>query len=141
MKTFTKILFASLAAASLVLGLAHSYQTRTQSHQVALPKTLPISVKLDPSQDGRVLWLEVTSLVDQITVNDIIINRGNCHLSSQLPTDENGRTLPPIPYSPKTLKFGEFTMDLPIVCQVLEADVSTDQGNFQFNWMNNQSDD
>jgi hypothetical protein len=89
---------------------------------------------------------------DNVTIQQVILNRGNC----QAPWNEQAaepRDRLPDPFRqpwgpremwlgmvgvqlPKSLKFGE-TLELPLVlqvCELLEAEVKTDKGDWTFTW-------
>ena len=69
--------------------------------------------------------LVITSKVDAITLNEIIVNRGNCYVSYQLPYYGSVPT--------RNLRFGENTSyRLPSECVPLEVEIHTNQGNFKF---------
>ena len=71
----------------------------------------------------------VTSLVDDIEVEDIVVNRGNCKSPFYQLTGETRYKLP------KRLKYGEIaTMEFELPCQVMQVDVSTNKGNWAMNY-------
>lgn len=67
--------------------------------------------------------IEIQSTVDQVQVNKVLINRGNCPISYWL-------------YKNPNLKFG-YAMQAVLSCdmdQIREVTVETDQGEFTFNF-------
>ena len=90
------------AQLSIVLGhRAPAYSLRIRTH-------------LD--RDGRQLMLGITSLVDEITIQTVTINRGNCTfwVAATRPRLRLGQTLD-----------GHITTDN---CEPIEVEVTTDQG-------------
>jgi len=89
-----------------------------------LPQPVPVSADLT---DSLIPTLVITSLVDNITVQNTVVNQGNC-----LSTDDTPG--PQEKFIPKTLKFGEF-LPVRLGClKVLEVVVSTDLGDYSFTW-------
>lgn len=70
-------------------------------------------------------WIEITSIVDEIEVMDVKVNRGNCDLSLD-PVISRMKF-----YGLKSfkLKYGE-TIILKHNCTILSVDLVTDQGSF-----------
>jgi hypothetical protein len=82
----------------------------------------PVEVKLKQNPLNAMtgfttsLIIEVSSTVDQVKVNSVVINRGNCHSSG----------------SPAQLKFGQNANFHTSGCDVKEVEVDTDDGSFTF---------
>jgi hypothetical protein len=79
--------------------------------------------------NGRTTYepsVKIVAKVDNVTIQQVILNRGNCS-GEVIWTAPSGE-----PHSlPKSLKFGE-TVTLPVKCEVIEAEVKTDKGNWTF---------
>lgn len=71
------------------------------------------------------LELKVKAIVDEVTINDIVINRGNCKFEK-----------PNKKYSlPKDLKFGQDAIYVVIEdCNLTQVDVVTNKGTWQFSY-------
>lgn len=83
---------------------------------------VPIEVELRPNTLNDVMGVNltpnivVTSKVDQIQVNSVEINRGNCKPSGDA----------------MQLKFGQSMRFITYSCDIKEVEVNTDKGNFTF---------
>lgn len=85
----------------------------------------PVSVELNYNAYSGTPQLIITSTVDEVEVKSVQINRGNCIISN------------PYKALPYKLKFGEFVrIGAPGCPDVLEAYISTSEGNFDFNFKN-----
>jgi len=69
----------------------------------------------------------ITSVVDNLTINDVIVNKGNCAYNKTF----NGHVDVVIPFKSRKLAFGEeLKVSLGQSCKVLKIDVKTDQGDW-----------
>lgn len=96
--------------------------------EVALEESeVPVSISFErvPGALGQPLtYLIVQSTSDEVQVNSIDLNRGNC---SAVPPSQSGAELP------RTLKFGQSMRLLVIGCEsVLEVSVDTNTGEHTF---------
>ncbi|MFZ3325121.1 MAG: hypothetical protein WA231_04180, partial [Methylocella sp.] len=67
----------------------------------------------------------ITSLIDTVTIQNTIVNRGNCHAFNVVGNPN---------FVPLTLKFGEVASIMVTCEKVLEVVVSTDRGDYSFTW-------
>lgn len=68
---------------------------------------------------NKMLTVKTTSKVDAITINDIIVNKGNCKMIKLAKV------------FPKKLKFGESVeVGFPANCNALQVEVVTNNGNW-----------
>ena len=80
-----------------------------------------VSVTKSDADSPGILWeLRITGRVDNVTIENVIVNRG-CKAQST----------PPLP---QTLKFGETHLYGYYRCDPIEVQVATDQGNSTFTW-------
>ena len=80
-------------------------------------KTLTGNSFMGPTQ---VPIVEVTSLVDSVVVEDVIVNNGNCKMTAYRQKE-----------FPKTLGYGQMaTAGYTASCNLIKVDVVTDQGNW-----------
>lgn len=72
----------------------------------------------------------ITSVVDNLTINDVIVNKGNCKYRNETLAQNNGKIVV-VPLVPSELTFGK-QLEIPLVksCKVLKIDVKTDQGDW-----------
>jgi len=67
--------------------------------------------------------IKVTAISDEIAVEDIVVNRGNCKIINV------GKKFP------NTLKFGEYvSVTVPTSCSVSEIEVVTDDGDWSMSY-------
>ena len=97
------------------------------------PETSPIDIEAS-TQNGKNI-LELTALQDNLQINDIIVNRGNCKVQlsySQLDLIQNK----PRPRFPITLKYGQSTQAWTYTkgCNLREATVQTNQDDWTWTW-------
>jgi hypothetical protein len=74
--------------------------------------------------------LNLQSLVDEIEITEIIINRGNAQVGTMTP-----QLAPGFPQSkrfPATLKYGDMQSFASSTCGILEVTIKTDRGDFTF---------
>ena len=72
--------------------------------------------------------VHVQSLADSITIQDIVVNRGNCPIQ-KMPTVYAGSK--PVPLVPSTLPYGkEIAVYIKGPCSVAEINVITSQGDW-----------
>jgi len=74
----------------------------------------------------RIKYVEVKvkAISDEVTVDDVIVNRGNCKI-------ENKNTLNGKPILPKQLRFGEsVSVSFSGPCEAAQVDVVTDDGSW-----------
>ncbi|AUM05031.1 MULTISPECIES: hypothetical protein [Enterobacter] len=72
--------------------------------------------------------VHVQSLTDSVTINDVVVNRGNCPIQ-KLPTVYAGSK--PVALVPSTLTYGkEITVYIKGPCSVAEINVITSQGDW-----------
>jgi len=77
----------------------------------------PVSVGFD--YVGTLRFIKVSSVVNEVTITGITVNRGNCRGPSDLP---------------KTLKFGEYVGYPFSECSnLIEITIETNKGDFDFN--------
>lgn len=82
----------------------------------------PVSVELGQNQFWGTPQLTITSVTDEVTVNAVDVNRGNCKSN-------------PHQKMPYTLSFGtSFKIDTPACQNVLEVNISTSDGDFSFSF-------
>lgn len=83
----------------------------------------PVSVTLGENSFWHSPQITITSLVEEVTVEAVKINRGNC------PANLHEK----LPYK---ITFGNaLKVDATVACsKVIEAEVTTDKGNFSFTW-------
>lgn len=80
----------------------------------------PVSVELGHNQFGQP-DVKITSIIDEVTVKDITLNRGNCKAETRSPL-------------PKTIKFGQ-SFNAVSACQnLIEISLSTSKGDFDFSF-------
>ncbi|MDP3008352.1 MAG: hypothetical protein Q8N30_04690 [Methylococcales bacterium] len=97
-----------------VIGLLMSNLVMAESE-----KEPPVQIGTRQQHGYKVIT--VTSMVDAITIEDIIVNRGNCSLEGFRGS------------LPAKLKFGEiFTIPLPLSCSAIEIIANTDKGKWFF---------
>ena len=71
--------------------------------------------------------VRVMAVSDNITINEITVNRGNCQvLNKNFVTNK--------PAFPVTLKYGQEMMVMAGTCTVMQVDVATSQGNWQMKY-------
>ncbi|MAC34945.1 MULTISPECIES: hypothetical protein [Idiomarina] len=77
---------------------------------------------------GTYFVIEITSIEEQVTVEDMLVNRGNCDYSDKTPYSRK-------PYLPTDLKYGE-SIELKIYddCSLTEIEVVTDSGSTVVNY-------
>ncbi|HCE8851237.1 TPA: hypothetical protein NHU67_001625 [Citrobacter freundii] len=72
--------------------------------------------------------VHVQSLADSVTINDVVVNRGNCPIQ-KTPTVYAGSK--PVPLIPSTLPYGkEIAVYIKGPCTVAEINVITSQGDW-----------
>lgn len=78
--------------------------------------------------NGTYFVVEITSLEEQVTVEDMLVNRGNCDYSDKTPYSQK-------PYLPTDLKYGE-SIELKIYddCSLTEIEVVTGSGSTVVNY-------
>ena len=78
--------------------------------------------------NGTYFVVEITSLEDQVAVEDMIVNRGNCDYSETTPYSRK-------PYLPTDLNYGE-SIELKVYddCSLTEIEVVTDGGSTVVNY-------
>jgi hypothetical protein len=96
-----------------------------QNQAQAIPETAPVKIALErnPSHDFM-SKVRVQAVVDQVTVYNVTLNRGNCPLYENLN-----------PEAPKKIGFGN-SLVVDAKCNkdnIIEVVVSTDQGDWTFN--------
>lgn len=84
----------------------------------------PVSVYTSPGPNG-ILYVEVQSDVNRITIQNVVVNRGNCDVSS------TGQ----MRVYPSTLGYGDVEKYRTYAssCHIREVQVITDQGSYIFN--------
>ncbi|OHD95371.1 MAG: hypothetical protein A2019_04275 [Sulfurimonas sp. GWF2_37_8] len=66
----------------------------------------------------------ITSVVDNLTINDVIVNKGNCKYSKETLALHNGRGVA-VPLLPSELTFGkQLEISLDKSCKVLKIDLN-----------------
>ena len=85
----------------------------------------PVDIKVVEAKSNlyggvTVPTIYVTSVVDSVTIKDVLVNKGNCRMSFNTE----------FPYN---LKYGEKYATSGVICNVIQVDVITDQGT----WTNN----
>ncbi|SEL24089.1 hypothetical protein [Acinetobacter sp. DSM 11652] len=92
----------------------HSSQT--------IPKESPIKISLEPNPAHNFMSiLKIQSVVDEVTVQDVHLNRGNCPLYAKM-------------NSPRKVTFGNW-ISVDANCnknKIIEVTISTDQGDWIF---------
>jgi len=89
----------------------------------------PVSVEIEQEQ-GFGPYLKVTSVVKEVTVTDITVNRGNCDVTGYAIRFMGSG---PDKGLPITLKFGEYIRQLS--CDnLIETTIATNKGDFVFNF-------
>lgn len=80
--------------------------------------------KVNPVFHVHYVKVKVRAIEDEVTVKDIIVNRGNCQI-------ENINAFNGQPMLPKTLKFGE-SVDVAFSapCEASQVDVVTNKGSW-----------
>lgn len=69
----------------------------------------------------------VTSVVDNLTINNVVVNKGNCYMNKAVWN----------PQLPSKLIFGkQLEIALNKDCKVLKVDIKTDQGDWTANFKN-----
>lgn len=92
----------------------------------------PVSVEIEHAQDLVIPTpvLKVTSVVKEVTVTDITVNRGNCDVTGYAIRFMGSG---PDKGLPITLKFGEYIRQLS--CDnLIETTIATNKGDFVFNF-------
>jgi len=113
---FKKLLLTTAACVCLI------------GHALATEST-PINVKIIPYGNNYIV--KITAIVDNVIVNGVKLNRGNCtysesHAAGHLITSSN---------STVTLKYGEiYTIETACI-NLIEVMVETDQGTWTLNTM------
>ena len=80
--------------------------------------------KINPLFGIPYVQVKARALDDNVTVEDIIVNRGNCKI-------ENVEFMSKKPILPKTLKFGEsVSVSFSGPCQASQVDVVTNKGRW-----------
>lgn len=69
--------------------------------------------------------LEITSRTDDVFIQNIILNRGNCRIAAPGEKPNNPRL-------PARLKFGTKISFYTTMCQILEADIVTNRGTITY---------
>ncbi len=76
----------------------------------------------------KYIEVKVSSIVDEVVVEDIVVNRGNCKI-------QNINVMNRKPIIPKQLKFGEsVSVSFSGPCEASQVDVETDQGSYTVNY-------
>ncbi|MFZ5204223.1 hypothetical protein ACWKYH_17225 [Enterobacter sp. UPMP2076] len=76
--------------------------------------------------------VHVQSLTDSVTINDVVVNRGNCPIQ-KMPTVYAGSK--PVALVPSTLPYGkEIAVYIKGPCSVVEINVITSQGDWQMKY-------
>jgi len=89
----------------------------------------PVSVEREQDKFGP--FVKVTSVVNEITVTDIKLNRGNCGVTRSVLFMGSG----PLRDLPITLKFGEDISKSISSCEnLIETTIATNKGDFVFNF-------
>ncbi|HCT39762.1 MAG TPA: hypothetical protein DF427_01000 [Moraxellaceae bacterium] len=81
----------------------------------------PVTVEIGQSQAWGTPQIEITSIVDGVTVKEVKVNRGNC-------------TAAPYQELPRDLAMGTTLIAVPGCPNVVEVAVSTDKGNYDFSF-------
>lgn len=84
--------------------------------------------KVNQTFNVKYVEVKVTSKVDKIEIQNVVVNRGNCKIE-KIREMFGGKTLP------KTLEYGEtaeFSFSGP--CSASEVEVDTDQGSWTWNY-------
>ncbi|EAA4081177.1 hypothetical protein DO628_04280 [Salmonella enterica subsp. salamae] len=104
----------------------NSTQQSNQDREQTQTNQNPIEVRLaENTAWGTMSMVNITSLTNSVTINDVVVNRGNCTLfvSNQLKQ-----------YRQRTLKYGEQTKyGFNTDCNIREIVVKTNQGDWVFN--------
>lgn len=81
--------------------------------------------KINPIWHLEYILVKIFSVVDEVVINDVILNRGNCKI-------ENIDVFSKRPIIPKNLKFGEsVSVSFSAPCEkALQLDIITNQGNW-----------
>jgi len=80
------------------------------------------------------LNIHITSLVDDVTIEKLIVNRGNCKVNNEYIGRSNG-SLYRTTVLPKKLQYGkQVKVHIIAGCTVMEAEVITDKGIFTYKW-------
>ena len=95
----------------LLLGVTVCYASGSKA---------PIEVKVESNQHGS--GIRIVSLVDTVTIQNVIINRGNSPLIKH----------PQLPGLPYTIKFGQDTVYATKSTRVIELEIQTDKGNWKY---------
>lgn len=98
----------------------------------------PIKIEIVQKYD-RVMYsyfpeIIITSVVDKLKINDVIVNKGNCKYTNLniVMQDRNFKTVPLVP---SELTFGkQLGIALNRDCKVLKVDVKTNQGDWTANF-------
>lgn len=75
--------------------------------------------------------ITLTSLIDNVEVQNVIVNKGNCEYKNEDLAYENGQ-MKAIKLIPKKLSFGKQLEVRLKSCKVLEVGLETDHGDFSF---------
>lgn len=85
------------------------------------PVAIQASEKINPLFGFRYVNLEITSLVDEVEITNVIINKGNCK------PGYSANSLP------KNIKYGQiFNISAAAGCKVINVKVATNQGNWEY---------
>ncbi|WP_287786875.1 MULTISPECIES: hypothetical protein [Atlantibacter] len=115
-----KTAMSALAVALMVSPLLHAAET-------------PVRIGLEQVKNPYYPNLHqqrvhVQSLTDSVTINDVVVNRGNCPIQ-KLPTVYAGSK--PVALVPSTLPYGkEIAVYIKGPCNVAEINVITSQGDW-----------
>lgn len=72
--------------------------------------------------------VHIQSVTDNVTINDVVVNRGNCHIK-KMPSVYTGSK--PVPLIPSTLAYGkEVVIKIDGPCNVVEINTITSQGDW-----------
>ena len=119
----------SLASVILVIAGATAIFSSSESDAA----TAPVDISAY-TQSGQNI-LELTALENDLKINNIIVNKGNCDAKlvySQIQRIKNK----PRPRFPVTLQYGQTTKAWTLArgCNLREVTVETSQGDWTWNW-------
>lgn len=117
-----KTAFAAIAVALMISSTAHAAEA---------PVRIGLEQYTNPAYPALNLHeqrIHIQSLTDKITLNDVVVNRGNCRIR-KMPAVYMGSK--PVPLVPSILVYGkEVAIRIDGPCNVAEINVITDQGSW-----------
>lgn len=125
-----KKLFKSLAVTIIVSLVGYS--------SLNAEETAPLKLTLENAWNEVHMYyypkLKLTSISDDVTVEDVIVNRGGCNIIKSNFSMQNGM-IQQVPLFPQKLKYGR-SLEVRVKkgCDLIEVQIDTSKGKWTYNF-------